>query len=627
MATNVTEQSSSLAAGRICPQCNERMESRRCANCNVDTARLTALASEDDTHKLIGQTIADRYRISGVLGRGGMGTVYRGIQIGIDRPVAVKVMSREISTDLESIKRFQREAKLTSRLTHPNTIRVYDFGMTDDDHLYLVMELLEGRELGQELDNSPTIAAHRAVAIAIQILRALREAHQRDIVHRDLKPDNVFLRDVPGEGEVIKVMDFGIAKSVRGDVSQVTSTGTLIGTPAYMSPEQARGEPLDGRSDIYTVGTMLFEMVCGQLPFPVQEGDTAVQVLIAKITRKPPTLASIAPDVPDVDALSEIIERFLKVSRGDRPRDADAAIAALESWQKRDQTIITPAVAPPPERRPSRAVSRRRAVNENARTVASTPRPRKSSRRAPAARPRPAPTAPASAAKGVGEPSATVISQAPPPASPVSPPPQSVSNQPEPETVQYDTRSGQQVGPSASGVHAAAAAPSRGISGGLAVAVGALLAVVAVGAAFYLARQDRQPAADSSAAASAADTEAADPAAAKAPAKKPAADTPAAEAPAADEPVAKNAVGTQSPSAVAASDNAEDVDAGSSTGAADVGAAAASASASASASGASIDAGADPAAKPVKRRAKTRKVRRKKKANKADKRDEFRMVD
>ena len=280
------------------------------------------------TNPLAGQTIAGRYRVESVLGKGGMGTVYRGVQLGIDRPVAIKVISAEHSGDEESLKRFQREAKVTSQLTHPNTIRLFDFGLMESGEFFFVLELLEGRELSDELREASTLPADQAIAIAIQILRALREAHERGIVHRDLKPDNVFLRRVPGEDLMVKVMDFGIAKPVTGDVTQVTAAGTMIGTPAYMAPEQARGDTLDGRADVYAVGTMIFEMLTGRLPFLV-DSENPVQVLIAKLTGRPPRLS----DWCDVDHVTDI-ERVVARMLDDQPASRPDAVEAIELLQK-----------------------------------------------------------------------------------------------------------------------------------------------------------------------------------------------------------------------------------------------------------------------------------------------------
>jgi len=282
----------------------------------------------------IGAVIGGRYRIVGLLGRGGMGTVYRGVQLGIDRPVAIKIISREVADDRVALQRFQREAKLTSRLTHPNSIRVFDFGVTAEDRPYLVMELLQGRELAAELAEHGRLPPARAIAIAEQVLRALREAHGMGILHRDLKPENLFLRDVIGEEDLVKVVDFGIAKSVEGDVSRVTQSGSLVGTPAYMSPEQSRGDELDGRSDLYAVGTILWEMLAGRLPFPPQ-GDSPVSILIARLTTPLPSLAAVAPDVPGVHHLEAALAALLADDPADRPADADAALALLADVRKR----------------------------------------------------------------------------------------------------------------------------------------------------------------------------------------------------------------------------------------------------------------------------------------------------
>jgi len=310
---------------RISPECEAHSTDLVCATCNLKTIPTSALQQEEDP--LLGQTLAGQYKIVSVLGQGGMGTVYRGTQVSIDRTVAIKVISREFSTDLESIKRFQREAKITSKLTHPNTIRLYDFGLTDDGLAYLVMELLEGRELADELAEVGKMVLPRAVEVCVQVLKALEDAHGLGIVHRDLKPANIFMQRMTG-GDLPKVMDFGIAKTFTdSELSKVTKTGMLVGTPAYMSPEQARGEPIGPAADIYAVGTIFYELLSGRVPF---EADTPVATLLMQLTRPPPPIGRLCPDLPHADAGQGVRTQLWAKRSYQRPGDARAAAALLQ---------------------------------------------------------------------------------------------------------------------------------------------------------------------------------------------------------------------------------------------------------------------------------------------------------
>ena len=309
---------------RICPECEERSTQLVCQLCNLKTIPTSALVQEADP--LLGQILAGQYKIVDVLGQGGMGTVYRGTQVSIDRTVAIKLISKEFSTDLESIKRFQREAKITSKLTHPNTIRLYDFGLTDDGLPYLVMELLEGRELADELAESGRVSLGRAVEVCVQVLRALEDAHGLGIVHRDLKPANIFMQTM-GSTDMPKVMDFGIAKTFTdSELSKVTKTGMLVGTPAYMSPEQVRGEKIGPAADIYAVGTIFYELLAGRVPF---EADTPVATLLMQLTRPPPPIGRLRPDLPHVDAIQGVLNELLAKRSDQRPATARAAAELL----------------------------------------------------------------------------------------------------------------------------------------------------------------------------------------------------------------------------------------------------------------------------------------------------------
>jgi len=221
-----------------------------------------------DTNELLGRIFDRRYRINELIGSGGMGAVYRATQLGMNREVALKVLGRGVADSDKQAHRFKQEAHASSRLQHPNTIRVFDSGQTEDGRLFLAMEYLKGDTLTEVLKRGKTLSIDRAGHIVRQICKSLAEAHQNGIVHRDLKPDNIFITDIFGEQDFVKVLDFGIAKSSDSEeMASLTQTGFICGTPRYLSPEQALGRPVDGRSDLYSLGVILYEVLTGAPPF------------------------------------------------------------------------------------------------------------------------------------------------------------------------------------------------------------------------------------------------------------------------------------------------------------------------------------------------------------------------
>ena len=321
----------------ICPKCRTTYSSSALSLCYRDGERLVDyarfMAVENDP--LRGVLIGDKYRLIERVGQGGMGTIYRALQAGLNRPVAVKILKRELNVDRDTVARFHREANAMSLLTHPNTVRVYDFGQTEDGLLYLVMELLVGELITDVMARGP-IEPASAVRMTQQILRSLGEAHRKAIVHRDLKPDNVFVasgenRDGLHGEPVIKVLDFGIAKVVAPDrrVDQFeTQAGTVFGTPRYMSPEQAQGATLDGRSDLYSVGALLYQMLVGRAPFT---DDDAVVVMAKHIQELPEPPSIAAPGRPIPKSLNDVAMRALAKDPGQRFQEAADFDAALEA--------------------------------------------------------------------------------------------------------------------------------------------------------------------------------------------------------------------------------------------------------------------------------------------------------
>jgi serine/threonine protein kinase len=253
-------------------------------------------ASSSEHDPLIGSIVGGRFRITGVLGEGGMGRVYTAEQqMGTSvRKVAVKTLLSEFARDPQVVARFMRECGTVAELEHPNTIKVYDFGQTPTGELYIAMELLNGQALEQAIEHHGAMAPERVDRIMLQVTGSLQEAHEKGIVHRDLKPANIYLTKRGGEEDYVKVLDFGIAKrDEKADKKEqkLTQQGTVLGTPPYMSPEQFRGGAIDLRSDIYALGVMTYEMLTGRLPF---EADNPWQWATQHMTAQPYPFEQVA---------------------------------------------------------------------------------------------------------------------------------------------------------------------------------------------------------------------------------------------------------------------------------------------------------------------------------------------
>jgi Tol biopolymer transport system component/tRNA A-37 threonylcarbamoyl transferase component Bud32 len=278
------------------------------------------------TDPLIGQTLDGRYEIIEPIGKGSMGIVYRARQLSVDRDVAVKVINPETipaTLSTGAFERFQNEAKIVSNLRHPNTVKLHDFGKTEDGRLYLVMELLHGQPLDKLLEQGP-LDEKRTLSILRQVADSLAEAHNNGIIHRDLKPANIFVDQVSGQ-EVVKVLDFGIAKVAAHPMQ--TATGAVIGTPAYMSPEQAQGEPIDAATDVYCLGILAYHCLSGGLPF---ESDTPVGILMKHVNEPPPPLSGIQIS----PATERLIMRMLSKDPKQRPATATEVQKALSDPDK-----------------------------------------------------------------------------------------------------------------------------------------------------------------------------------------------------------------------------------------------------------------------------------------------------
>ncbi len=261
---------------------------------------------------LVGAVFAGRFRLLAPIARGGMSRVYRAEQLPLGRPCAVKVLTPKFEGqhDEEFQKRFFLEASTAAKLTHPNTVRIFDYGHSvEHDAYYIAMELVEGRTLHQTLREDGAFDEFRAAHVAIEIARALREAHAVGVVHRDLKPGNIMLQPTDGDGEreSVKVLDFGLVKDFTGEGEDLTETGMFLGSPKYMAPEQVLGEAIGPATDVYAVGVLLYEMLTGKVPF-----DKGVGTLIAHVNDPVPTFADKNPRVAPSVELSEVVYRCLE---------------------------------------------------------------------------------------------------------------------------------------------------------------------------------------------------------------------------------------------------------------------------------------------------------------------------
>jgi serine/threonine-protein kinase len=303
--------------------------------------------AEADGDPFLGTTVAGRFVILAKLAAGSMGTVYRSYDTADDRPVAVKVLRADRAFVVDAAARFKREAHAMSLLRSAHTVHVLDFGEIPEQSelvsgfgpsLYMAMELLDGESLGTRLKRNGRLTVDEALRIARHTLLSLAEAHDKGVIHRDLKPDNLFLAKTP-QGEVCKLFDFGIAKVKRdgpgASDSLRTQAGQVFGTPRFMSPEQAQGKPVDARSDLYSFGLLLYQMLVGQPPFA---DDDAFVVMARHIQVMPVAPIEAAPDAGIPRSLSDLVMRVLSKNPNDRPPSATALLQELETVIEHDRT-------------------------------------------------------------------------------------------------------------------------------------------------------------------------------------------------------------------------------------------------------------------------------------------------
>jgi len=305
--------------------------------------RAQSLPSTSDSQTpQIGDVLDSRYRITGVLGSGGMGCVYLAEHISIQRPLALKLLHPEVEEIDEVIKRFEREAFAIGRVDHPNCVNVSDFGKLSDGTFYMVLELLDGVLLSDLLERQARVDWRRTLHIGRHVLSALDYAHDAGIIHRDVKPENVILVEQDGDPDFAKILDFGIAKLLHDDAkpesdtllltndTKLTQQGVTIGTPTYIAPEQAYGLPVDGRADLYSLSVMLYEMITGVPPF---DTDDVGALLRMHISARVPRFADVAPDVDAPDTVERLILHGLE-------KKPDKRIGSAKEYIERIDEIL-----------------------------------------------------------------------------------------------------------------------------------------------------------------------------------------------------------------------------------------------------------------------------------------------
>ncbi|MCA9518121.1 MAG: serine/threonine protein kinase, partial [Myxococcales bacterium] len=299
----------------LCPVCDRAYDAP--GACDDDGATLLEIAAE--AAEPAPTTLAGRFTVHERLSEGGMGAVYRATQTSMGRPVALKIMHGRLSQDAAAARRFIREARLASHIAHPNVVSVIDFGQDPDGTLFLAMELLAGPTLAELLAREGPFDAARTVRIGVQIADALDAAHKRGIIHRDLKPGNVIVVDPTPGRDALKVVDFGLAKATDGDHTTLTGPGQIFGTPAYMSPEQARGDldEIDEQSDVYALGAVLYQILSGRAPF---EGPVAGLIIQQVLHSKPLRLSAVSPDCPP--ELEALVEHGMAKDKSERLKSA-----------------------------------------------------------------------------------------------------------------------------------------------------------------------------------------------------------------------------------------------------------------------------------------------------------------
>jgi len=325
----VTEDIGKRTYTKICLACEQGFL-EHLSHCPNDGTTLMTFKTGDDSWA--GKVLDNRYRVDELLGKGGIGIVYRAYDMVTNTPVALKMLQEGLDLDPVSVRRFQQEVKATSHLHHDHLVEWRDSGITPTGQPYLVLELLSGRSLWDELKQNGALSAPLAVHIFSQAAEALQYCHEKDIVHRDLKPSNIILINSKGDPDFVKIADFGLAKLTTGSskaLQRTTKAGEFIGSPIYISPEQALGKTVGAQSDVYSLGVALFESITGKPPFL---GKNSVQTVNMHIRQSPPRPSDVAPQFEIPPALDAVVMRALQKEPADRYRSmADFASALTQA--------------------------------------------------------------------------------------------------------------------------------------------------------------------------------------------------------------------------------------------------------------------------------------------------------
>jgi serine/threonine protein kinase len=306
---------------KFCPICDRRYDDE-VDHCDADSATLKLLGGSHDAY--IGNVVKGRYNVISKLGEGGMGAVYLAEQITIGRKVALKVLKGKFASEDEFIGRFRREARSAASINHRNVVTIYDFDQANDGSLFIAMEYLPGVKLSEIVKRDGSLPSGRAIRIGLQIAEGLDAAHRAGVIHRDIKPDNVMIIEKRG-GDEVKLMDFGIARLQESVASNLTRTGVIMGTPAYMAPEQAEGTQVSEKTDIYALGIVLYEMLTGSVPF---KAPTPSAVLVKQLQEPPIPLRKVRKEISA--AIDRLVMRALEKNPEKRQPDMSKVVEGLQ---------------------------------------------------------------------------------------------------------------------------------------------------------------------------------------------------------------------------------------------------------------------------------------------------------
>ncbi|HKQ68575.1 MAG TPA: serine/threonine-protein kinase [Polyangiaceae bacterium] len=336
LATASLRPPAPISTGTPCPAVIKADKTLFCVSLRAPSPLVSHPPAASTVGCYTGTTLDGRYVVENILGEGGMGIVYLARHKVIGKKVAVKVLRTDFAHDREIAERFLQEARAASSIGSPHIVDIADFGELDDGSTYIVMELLDGVSLSKLANAKKRLPLHRIIGIGRQIADGLAAAHARGIVHRDLKPENVFLVRRGSDPDFVKILDFGIAKVTKDATSKETRAGMLFGTPHYMSPEQAAGTPVDGRTDVYALGVILYELVSGRVPF---DGDNMIAILTQHLLKNPIPLRTLVPDAGVPPALEAIILKAMSKQADQRYPTMEAMSVDLDKLLRKETPV------------------------------------------------------------------------------------------------------------------------------------------------------------------------------------------------------------------------------------------------------------------------------------------------